>query len=327
MNSLIINKRTIAGIIISVLCVVLIIYLFDFEDVIGQIVVFPVHYLLFLLILYCLGIVLRVMRWKVIINPGSTGMVSFTDALGGLGVGYMANSLLPVKIGEIVRVVYLGKKRQLSKSYLFGTVVVERFLDIGAVFLFLSFSVVFSDTMQAVFSYNLSYLLIFFVTAILFLVLVIKTNVVFLIINALPDIISGRILKMYELFLQSFQLIKHKQSLFYACLITILIWLVIALISFIILYGLGIVIPYYAYFFVVSAGVLGMAIPSTSGGVGVYHAVSTGALLLFVSDKDIAFSYALISHAVDFFPNIFLGFVILIKNDFSLKDVVIDTGK
>jgi hypothetical protein len=40
----------------------------------------------------------------------------------------MANMILPVKLGEIVRAVVLGQREQIDKSASFATVVVDRLL-------------------------------------------------------------------------------------------------------------------------------------------------------------------------------------------------------
>jgi uncharacterized membrane protein YbhN (UPF0104 family) len=86
--------------------------------------------------------------------------------------------------------------------------------------------------------------------------------------------------------------------------VSIIIWSITLVMFFIIMKDLSISIPFYAYFFIVSAGTFGMIIPSTSANVGVYHAVAMGSLMLFMVPKEQALSFAIIAHAFDFFPNI-----------------------
>jgi uncharacterized membrane protein YbhN (UPF0104 family) len=66
-------------------------------------------------------------------------------------------------------------------------------------------------------------------------------------------------------------------------------------------------LPFYAYFFIIAAGILGMIIPSTSGGIGVHHAIATGSLLTFGVEPTKALSFSIIAHAFDFFPSVILG--------------------
>ena len=49
-------------------------------------------------------------------------------------IGYFANNILFFRVGELLRSYVLGKKQNISKSYVFGTVIFERFLDMVILF-------------------------------------------------------------------------------------------------------------------------------------------------------------------------------------------------
>jgi len=53
--------------------------------------------------------------------------------LGYLLVGYLANNILPARLGELVRSHYLGDREGISRASALGTVVVERVVDLVAV--------------------------------------------------------------------------------------------------------------------------------------------------------------------------------------------------
>jgi len=69
----------------------------------------------------------RAVRWKVLLSP--VGQVRYLDSLGSLLVGYLANNVLPARLGEFVRSHDLGERSGLSKSTILGTIVVERVMD------------------------------------------------------------------------------------------------------------------------------------------------------------------------------------------------------
>lgn len=71
---------------------------------------------------------LRGVRWRVLVRPVAD--ISSADAFNYLSIGALANALLPLRAGELVRPALLGEKLGLSKSALLGTVVVERVLDV-----------------------------------------------------------------------------------------------------------------------------------------------------------------------------------------------------
>jgi uncharacterized protein (TIRG00374 family) len=72
-------------------------------------------------------IVLRAVRWRVLLRP--LAAVSFRDTLSSLLVGYLANNVLPARLGEIVRSHDLGERTGVSRSAILGTIVIERIVD------------------------------------------------------------------------------------------------------------------------------------------------------------------------------------------------------
>jgi uncharacterized protein (TIRG00374 family) len=53
--------------------------------------------------------------------------------LGYLLIGYVANNILPARLGELIRSHYLGDREGVSRASALGTVVVERVVDLVAV--------------------------------------------------------------------------------------------------------------------------------------------------------------------------------------------------
>jgi uncharacterized protein (TIRG00374 family) len=70
---------------------------------------------------------LRAVRWHVLLSP--VAAVPFRATLSSLLVGYLANNVLPARLGEIVRSHDLGERTGLSRSTILGTIVVERVVD------------------------------------------------------------------------------------------------------------------------------------------------------------------------------------------------------
>jgi glycosyltransferase 2 family protein len=74
-------------------------------------------------------ILFRAVRWQRLILP--IQRVRFLPILGYLLVGYLANNVLPARLGELVRSHYLGDRERISRASTLGTVVVERVVDIA----------------------------------------------------------------------------------------------------------------------------------------------------------------------------------------------------
>jgi glycosyltransferase 2 family protein len=69
----------------------------------------------------------RALRWQRLVAP--IGHVGYLPMLGYLLIGYLANNVLPARLGELVRSHYLGDREGLSRTTTLGTVVVERVVD------------------------------------------------------------------------------------------------------------------------------------------------------------------------------------------------------
>ena len=71
---------------------------------------------------------LRGYRWKYILSPIQE--VSVRSAFSATMIGYMANNVLPFRIGDIVRLVVISKYSGIKKAAAFGSVFIERIFDL-----------------------------------------------------------------------------------------------------------------------------------------------------------------------------------------------------
>jgi len=71
--------------------------------------------------------ILRTIRWRRILLP--TRSIPARRLFPVLMIGFMANNVLPARLGEFVRAYSLGQKESISKSLSFATIMLERLLD------------------------------------------------------------------------------------------------------------------------------------------------------------------------------------------------------
>lgn len=69
----------------------------------------------------------RAFRWGYIFRH--VKKVGFWSMLGATIVGYFANNVLPMRLGEVGRAIYIGEKEGTEKSAALGTIAVERIFD------------------------------------------------------------------------------------------------------------------------------------------------------------------------------------------------------
>ena len=85
---------------------------------------------------YFVAVWFRSERWKFLLRPliGAPQKSIYSVVV----IGYMANNLIPVRIGEVVRSYYLSLRESCSAPAAFGTVAVERATDVLALLFFLA---------------------------------------------------------------------------------------------------------------------------------------------------------------------------------------------
>jgi uncharacterized protein (TIRG00374 family) len=74
-----------------------------------------------------LDVAARGARWRALLAP--IAAVPYRRVLGYTFIGYLANNVLPARLGELVRSHALGEGEDLSRTTVLGTVVVERIVD------------------------------------------------------------------------------------------------------------------------------------------------------------------------------------------------------
>ena len=70
---------------------------------------------------------LRGMRWKCLFQDDNSP--SITSLYKAELIGYFGNNVLPLRLGELLRSYIVGNEYSLSKSFVFGTVILERLMD------------------------------------------------------------------------------------------------------------------------------------------------------------------------------------------------------
>lgn len=311
------NFKILLGIIISISLLIYLFYKIDLKKVISTLLAFNLYTLIILLLIFIIGMLLRSMRWRLLIKQRTE--VNLLLIFKALSIGYMLNNLLPAKMGELARMEYLKRNNGIGRSFLLGTIFIERLLDVILVLVIFAFSIVFSQTSRHIFLHNQWVIYTLAGAIIISVYVMLNTHLMGMIIHIIPVKFKNRFANIAKAFSEAFLFIKNRKLLIEVTSLSIAIWALTLLSSFFILLGLGVTLPVYAYLFLVAAGVLGVVIPSTAGGIGVYHAISTAALLLFSVAPEKALAYAIISHAFDFFPNIILGSIILIQDRIKLK--------
>ena len=115
------------GIGISALALVLVLRQVDLARTAGVLAGAIPGWLALMVAFQLADVSLRGLRWQRLLAP--IRRVALSRTFDYLLVGYLANNILPARLGELVRSHYLGDREGISRTTTLGTVVVERTVD------------------------------------------------------------------------------------------------------------------------------------------------------------------------------------------------------
>ena len=275
-----------------------------------------------------LQIWLRGRRWWYLFPPGSNPQ-GITPAMM---IGYMANNVLPLRAGEVVRVYVVARRWGASvdmaaRSHPFwttlATLIVERVLDSLAVVLILAVLVLLVPVPRFLEVAALIVLVIDLAGVTMLIALVAAPEACARLITRLAGRwpkLQRRALRAFETFVHGLDGIRTPSHALPLITWTILVWLAPAFAAWTVLAALDLHLPFAAPWAVLAFVGLGISIPSAPGYVGVYHAAAVLAVGLFGVSRSAAVGYALLFHASQFLPVTLIGWLYLLRENMSLGE-------
>lgn len=121
------KKSNIIGILISTVCLWLVFRKVDWERLGQALQQLQPFYLGCAIAVFLLTFFVRTLRWQVLLNPAQP--IAYWRLFSVIFIGYMANNLLPARLGEFVRAYVLSHKAGVRKSTTLATIFIERIFD------------------------------------------------------------------------------------------------------------------------------------------------------------------------------------------------------
>lgn len=273
---------------------------------------------------------LRAWRWQLILKP--VGRVTYSRVYASTMVGFMANNVLPARLGEIARAVSLGLKTGLSRSAALATIIVERIYDSFTLLLFLWLVFAFSriselTEVERIRSLGWLFLAInIFLFAILVL-LQVRNAAVVAWIRRVSRRFSPRVQQLSaeitEKFAQGLRMHHDWPTSAGVAFSSLAIWFILGISNYFVFIAFGFDhrLPIEASFVVLVVVSLLISIPSTAGFVGVYHWGVQISLQIYGLAKGEALAVAIVLHAAQYIPITLLGLYYLRKEHLRLSTV------
>jgi len=275
-----------------------------------------------------LGLWFRALRWRYLFPPRSEppGLVAANM------IGYMANNVLPLRAGELVRVYVAarhlqGERRMATGESLWlagATIIVERVLDSLSLVLIMAV-LIFVIPVPPALQYAAGLILALDAVAAGALIALAvapsrSRRVLARLTRRWPRLATRaeRGLDMVQLGLAGVRARAHLGPL---AAWTVIVWVLGALGAWALLRAVHLDLGLIAGWTVLAFVGFGISIPSAPGYVGVWHAAAVLALAIFGVSQPVAVGYAVLYHASQFVPITLLGWLFLLREHVSLGEV------
>ena len=259
------------------------------------------------------GVLLRAWRWQLLFEPGERP--PFTPVLSALLIGYLFNSILPARAGELARVLVLGSRPGLSRTQVLATVVLERAFDVLVLVGLLVVSAPFLpsvDWLSAAVALGAAAGLALVAAALLVRLYGVRgARVLLRPIGWLPGVGPERVDGMAEGLVTGLVGITVSRVTVTALAVTLLSWLVLTCSIWLLLLGTDIDATYGMALLILIATNLVLVLPSGPAAVGAFEAAVVVVLAAYGVDRAEALSFALVLHALNLFPYLLVGYVAL----------------
>lgn len=259
----------------------------------------------------------RAIRWNILLEPLGY-KISNSNALWTISFGYLMNLTIP-RSGEVARSTALYGVEGVPVDKSFGTIILERIIDLVCMMVFLGLTLVFKYDAIAGFykNSNISINSYWILAAIFLLIVGIFVFFKFKnqfrkysILSKIIDFIDG----IFHGLTSIFKLKQNGKFILY----TALIWICYYLAAYVVCFALPETsdFSFADGFFIIVVGTLGMMVPA-SGGIGAFHfALKLGISALFLSmgksaseGAEVGLSYAFISHTMQIVIMLVMGLI------------------
>jgi glycosyltransferase 2 family protein len=265
------------------------------------------------LLLTAFAVVIRAWRWQFLFDVSTRPpLPALTRALL---VGQLVNCILPARGGEIARVVVLHQETGTSRVEALATAVVERLYDVLALLLLLFLATPFLPDVDWLRRAALFGLVLIVLVAVGVFVVdrwgVRPVRFVARPLERIPRVTPAHVERGAANLVQGLGALHRPHLAIPAFALTLASWLVLAASFWCVIAAFDVGLGYGAALLLLVATTLALVIPAAPGGLGVFEAAGVVALGAYGVDDSTALSITVVLHALNTFPFIAAGWVVL----------------
>jgi len=275
------------------------------------------------------GFWLRAVRWRSLI--AAPRPISTDSLFGATMIGFMANNVLPFRLGEFVRPWALARREKLSKTTLLATIVVERAIDMLTLLGILGIALLVHPLSMSTEAGRMTragagVLVIACVGLTAFVVVLERSpklaqTVIGWLTRPLPESLRARVSAMIGHFVEGLGLFSDLPRLAWVFLLSFVMFGFFALGLSLSMWALGIHVPWYAGLIMLVITAIGIMVPAAPGYIGTMNLACIAGLALFGVGKEAAVPFSWFYWAGQWIPVTAIGLFYLQREGLSLASL------
>ena len=313
------NWKQIIGVALSIFFMYLAFRNIDLRQMSKAFMLANYWYLIPAVIVFFISIWLRALRWQYLLETRE--FLTIRVLFPALLIGYMFNIFLPAHLGEFIRAYMVNKKKGIKTSTVFGSIVIERIIDVFTMLLLMALALVIFPFPQWV--RNSGYLS-FVGIVIFFIVLILMKkyrnralNMVGKVIKFLPFNMTTKIISIFNSFFDGIVPLKKRKYYIFVTILSIVIWICYGSIFQLMFFSFDFVniysLPWSTALVILVITTISVLVPSSPGYIGTYHYLCQISLGLFGIPKGPALTFAFIMHGINTFPLLIVGVILILS--------------
>jgi uncharacterized protein (TIRG00374 family) len=267
---------------------------------------------------------IRAQRWRVLLRP--LGKPSMRTLVAATNIGFMANMVLPLRMGEIIRPVLVSRKEREPLGGVLATIVLERIFDLFMIlFLFgvAATAVPVSDTVRQ------------WGVRMFAIAMTVGLGVVFVrwqealalrllgwVLTPVPRRFAEPIEEFFRGFVRALEILDSPLTFLQVLGWSLYLWLIISSTYTFGILAFGLHVPL-AVGSVATMAVIAIAVsaPSAPGFIGAYQLGCTLGLAIFGVSQSQAIAYSIVLHVSGFVATLAAGLYSLTREGLSLRQL------
>lgn len=321
------NKRQFwAGMLVSMACLAAIFLFIQPAEILKALRVARFEYVGLSVVGIIAFLMVRAVRWRFMLDND----VPWRTVLHIQNIGYLLTNILPFRVGDVARAVLIGNVPPVTLARGLSTMVVERILDMLFIVTLLPFTLAeveqLPDWMRA--GARISGILA--VSAIVLLIIAANKRPLTLkitgwLLEKVRFLDTEAWLKRIDDLLAGLSSLTQLKSGLILLVLSIVIWIPILISYHLVLLSVNIHPTPAMTGFVVCAAALSIALPSSPGQIGVFHAGVIGALQVLGQPEAASASFAFLYHALNLLLMVLSGLVGLYGTGATFGQIVAST--